>query len=121
MEVVINIPDKTYKWICDWVASKWKKGDPEELNNVIYDLCMGVIKGELLPKEHGGLIDFDKYISEYECCGYIEDISVDYLKQITPIMVKANYSEHKCCYWQNNGCVLNKSGCPDNYSCDDFD
>lgn len=58
----------------------------------IYDaeLYKAIANGTPLPKGHGRLIDADAFIKQESCCGYIEDMEIDYFKQNTPTIIEAD-------------------------------
>lgn len=80
--IVIEITDKLYKALM--------LGYEEPYSRAFGD-C--VRSGTLLPKGHGRLIDADAYIEEYGCCGYLEDIEIDYFNTITPTIVESDGGE----------------------------
>lgn len=53
MQIVIEIPEEDYKWVCDHV-------------NMGYDLFKMIANGTPLPKGHGRLIDADVFIDGFE-------------------------------------------------------
>ena len=54
------------------------------------DLYKAIANGISLPKGHGRLIDADAFIKQESCCGYIEDMDIDYFKQNTPTIIEAD-------------------------------
>ena len=85
IELVIKIPENTY----------------DECNGNVYFPDTGAIvwdavsKGTPLPKKHGRLIDADAFIEQESCCGYIEDMDIDYFKQNTPTIIEADKGEEE--------------------------
>ena len=40
-----------------------------------------------VPKDHGRLIDGDRFIKSNECCGWIEDMTVETFNKLTPTIL----------------------------------
>ena len=43
-----------------------------------------------LPKGHGRLIDADAFVREEECCGFIEDMDIEYFNNATHTIIEAD-------------------------------
>ena len=80
MKLVIEVDDDIYKSIMFC----------KNLNVPMIEIEKEIANGIPLPKGHGRLIDADAFINSEECCGYIEDMDVDYFKQITPTIIPAD-------------------------------
>ena len=91
MQIVIDIPEYLYKAI-----QSYKNPTKEET---------AIANGTPLPKGHGRLIDADRFINDFACCGYIEDMDVDYFRTVVPTIIEADTeSEDKCknCEYYHN-------------------
>ena len=106
MQIVIDIPDKTYEYYV-----KLSNKSDEQLS--AYERL--ILNGKPLPKGHGRLIDGDDVLDRLDS-GYDYDVI-----RYAPTVLEADNIEHACCYWKDNRCILNKNHCPDSYDCDDFD
>ena len=84
MQIVIDIPEWKYKDIREGVKAS------KRINYSIPPIFEAVANGTPLPKGHGRLIDADVFIQNESCCGYIEDMDIDYFKQHTPTIIPAD-------------------------------
>lgn len=81
MQIVIDIPKGIYEDM---------QRRANEIQAEGYTLENAVLNGVPLPKGHGRLIDADAFIKQESCCGYIEDMDIDYFKQNTPTIIEAD-------------------------------
>lgn len=83
MQIVININENEYLSIKEY---------PNNITSypVTIHLYDAVRNGTPLPKGHGRLIDADAYIEKYECCGYLEDIEIDYFNEVVPTIIESD-------------------------------
>ena len=85
MQIVIDIPEDDYYDILQYAELK--------VNTEFEKLMIVAIKNGTPLPEHGRLIDADAFIKQESCCGYIEDIDIDYFKQNTPTIIEADKAE----------------------------
>lgn len=83
MKLIIDIDEETYKRV--------STDDAYVLGEVDFILIENAIaNGTPLPKGHGRLIDADRFVETHDCCGYIEDMEVDYFNNVTPTIIEAD-------------------------------
>ena len=82
MQIVIDIPEPLYHNL--------KNGCGIYPYRLVYE---AIINGTPIPKGHGRLIDADAFIKQESCCGYIEDMDIDYFKQNVPTIIEADKAE----------------------------
>jgi len=79
IELIVKIPEEKYKWV--------KENNPKADKNSFIGI---IVHGTPLPKGHGRLIDADRFINDFACCGYIEDMDVDYFRTVVPTVIEAD-------------------------------
>ena len=84
IELIIKIPKEVYEHILK------AKSVPDVLGIDIVNTINAVKNGTSIPKGHGRLIDADAFIKQESCCGYIEDMDIDYFKQNVPTIIEAD-------------------------------
>ena len=90
VELVIKIPEDTYKHI---MSMQFYIPGSRSDKSLLEEILKAIRTGTLLPKKHGRLIDADAFIEQESCCGYIEDMDIDYFKQNIPTIIKADKGE----------------------------
>jgi hypothetical protein len=79
MQIVVNIPDKTYKYF----AQGLRFADDVEM------AIVAIVDGTAIPKGHGRLIDADKLANEiYVIDSYSEDAVIEQIKDAPTIIEK---------------------------------
>ena len=62
----------------------------EEDGTVVDDISDIIIAQAIqIDRPHGRLIDEDKFIKSNECCGWIEDMTVETFNKLTPTILEA--------------------------------
>lgn len=93
MQIVINIDEEDFEIMKHNIAVD-NPLCPINQKEMVTKIANGIP----LPKGHGRLIDADAFIKQESCCGYIEDMDIDYFKQNTPTIIEADEeSEDKRC------------------------
>ena len=80
MQIVIDISEDNYKLI----------QDGNYCGILSHEIYNAIENGTILPKGHGRLIDADRFINDFACCGYIEDMDVDYFRTVVPTIIEAD-------------------------------
>ena len=88
MEIVIDIDENVFTRLFDNGTE-----DYAIVNDDLFAIAKAIRNGTPLPKGHGRLIDADAFIKQESCCGYIEDMEIDYFKQNTPTIIEADKAE----------------------------
>lgn len=78
MKLIIDINKEEYEECKEYVAKSF----------VYTKLDSIIANGTPLPKGHGRLIDADRFVSAHNCCGYIEDMEIDYFNEVTPTIIE---------------------------------
>lgn len=83
MQIIIDIDKKVYNEYMNLATGRIP-------TYKACDIAWVLKNGIILPKGHGRLIDADAFIKQESCCGYIEDMDIDYFKQKTPTIIEAD-------------------------------